>query len=105
MIWTPETVGHLCRRYRDGALHSEIAAEIGTTKNACIGKFRRLLSHSALAQSAFDARNGTRMDEVADWMAAHGGSIADCARSLDIHYDAARAAWNRIRQKLGEQAA
>lgn len=103
--WTPERVGTLCRRYRDGALHSEIAEALGTTKNACVGKFNRLVNEgSPIAIQAADARAGGTMDKVAEWMASHGGSIAECALCLGLNYDATRSAWDRVKARLGRQA-
>lgn len=105
--WTPERIGHLCRRrFHDGALFKDIAREIGTTKSAVIGKWGRLLNEGhTLAIAAERVRYRSRMDEVADWMAAYGGSIADCARSLNVSYLTAKCAWDRVRRNLGPQAA
>lgn len=103
--WTPERIGILCRRYRDGALHSEIAEVLGTSKNACVGKFNRLLNEGhPIAIHAADARAGGTMDKVANWMASHGGSIAECAACLGLSYGAAKCAWDRVRARLGRQA-
>ncbi len=103
--WTPLRTGHLCRRRLDGAHFSTIARELGIAKGSAIGKFHRLLrDRDALALSAeAETEEGTSV-RVAEWMAAYGGSIADCARSMGISYDSARSAWSRVRRKMGAQA-
>lgn len=106
MTWTPERIGHLCRRYRDGAHFSHIGEELGCGKCAAIGKFHRLLreGHPLATRAARVRNDGTTMNRVADWMASYGGSIADCARALGVGYYTVKSAWDRIRAPMGAQA-
>jgi molybdenum-dependent DNA-binding transcriptional regulator ModE len=45
-----------------------------------------------------------RMDELAAWMAEHGGRVRDAAKALGWNYDATKHVWQRIRKRLGAQA-
>lgn len=46
-----------------------------------------------------------RQSQVAEWMAAHGGSIRQCSDCLGVTYKSVQHAWDRIRRKFGSQAA
>lgn len=107
VTWTPARVGELCHRYRDGETFAAIASAIGCTKNAAIGKFNRLIDEGdRAALEAADARAGSKTaDLIAEWMADNGGSIADCARALGMSHTTVRGSWQRIRTRLGAQAA
>lgn len=103
--WPPEKVARLCRGYLAGSTLPQMAREIGCSKSAAVGKFWRLRKegHSLAKIAAAGREPGTR-EQVAAWMASHGGSIADCSRALGFSYDATRSAWCRVRRKLGAQA-
>jgi hypothetical protein len=45
-----------------------------------------------------------RADDLAEWMAENDGRICEASRALGWPYDTTKAAWLRIRKRLGAQA-
>jgi Tfp pilus assembly protein PilN len=43
-------------------------------------------------------------DQLADWMAMHGGSLVEAAAALQIGFSTVQSRWARIRKALGDQA-
>jgi DNA-binding CsgD family transcriptional regulator len=46
-----------------------------------------------------------RQSQVAEWMSRYGGSVGECAQSLGATYKSVQHAWDRIKRRLGAQAA
>jgi len=46
-----------------------------------------------------------RQSQSAEWMARNGGTMAECAHALNLSYKSVQHAWDRIRKRLGAQAA
>lgn len=43
----------------------------------------------------------TRMGELAEWMAEHGGRVGDAAKALGWSYDNTKHVWRRICKRMG----
>lgn len=46
-----------------------------------------------------------RMDQLADWMAENDGQVRDAATALGWPIENTKKVWQRIRKRLGPQAA
>lgn len=107
MTWDAPTIARLLDRYANRMPTSAIASQLGTTRNAVIGKVNRLRAEQVPAMIEADAKRGPRINrtnQVAEWMAEHGGRVCDCARALGIGQDSTLRAWQRVCRDMGEVA-
>lgn len=45
-----------------------------------------------------------RLNQLAEWMAEHGGSVSQAAKSLGWPYDNTKHIWHRLLKRMGPQA-
>ena len=104
----PRRTDTLCKLWGEGLSASAIAERMsGCTRNAVIGKIGRLRQDGNADILAADAKRGPRInrtEQVAEWMAEHGGRICDCARGIGLAPELTLKAWQRVCRDMGEQA-
>lgn len=92
--WNPARVSHLCDLLGDGGSFAVIAASLGMSRNAAVGKFDRLRGEfvGRMSKAGF-------CDRLAD-----GAALEEIADEASVSFGAAEAMLAQVRRELGKQA-
>ncbi|GAA4221667.1 hypothetical protein GCM10022253_28240 [Sphingomonas endophytica] len=111
-FWSDAAVDQLCRLKATGLTSGAIAAELGTSRNAVMGRIHRLRAAGdkrvppAGAGAAVPKRPAKRalVERLAELMALRDPTLASAAFQLGVSRKLIDAAWAQIVADLGWQA-
>ena len=107
-FWTDEAIDRLCKLHRDGASSGAIAADLGISRNAVMGRIHRLRAAGDQrippAGEGAVPRRRTLVQRLAEWMSIRDMSLDRAAYELGVSRGAIATAWERIVADLGWQA-
>lgn len=94
--WTPARITKLCDRYGDTATFAHIAAEMGCSRSAAIGRFNRLRDQADMLLMG-------RHDDLI-LMLEDDRDLVGIAAALRVPIEAVEVRFAEIRRGLGPQA-
>lgn len=116
-FWSDDNTARLCELKAKGMPSGAIAAELGISRNAVMGRLHRLRAAGdprvpeaepspAAAKKIPDDRWGpTLADRLAELMAQRSPTFGAAAYRLNVSKREVEAAWQTILDRLGSQAA
>jgi GcrA cell cycle regulator len=102
MKWTDLMVQALKQRWADGATATEIAKELGVTRNAVIGRVHRL--GLSVRRSPIETKE-EKFERMVDMIGDFDAPIAKAAEQVNMGLPIAMRMWREMCARMGRQAA